>query len=81
MTERPLAADLKGRNTSEDSFAGLTANSVVAYAVDFQPDLLSGFASGPPVWPESFGGLLWSLPGTDRIRLEKVSGSVLYEKV
>jgi len=38
MTERPPATDLRGGNTSEDSFTRLMANLVVAYVVDFQSD-------------------------------------------
>ena len=45
MAERPPATDLRGGNTSEDSFTRLMANLVVVYAVDFQSDLLSGAAS------------------------------------
>ena len=81
MAERPPTTDLRGGNTSEDSFTMLMANLVVAYAVDFQSDLVSGVAVGSAVWPEGPGGLFWSLPGTDRIRLEPVSGSASREKV
>ena len=41
MAERPPATDLRGGNTSEDSFTRSMANFVVVYAVDFQSDLLS----------------------------------------
>ena len=44
MAERPPTTDLRGGNTSEDSFTMLMANLVVAYAVDFQSDLLPGVA-------------------------------------
>ena len=66
MAERPPTTDLKGGNTSEDSFTMFMANLVVAYAVDFQSDLLSSAAFESTVWPEGFGGLFLSLPGTDR---------------
>ena len=65
----------------EDSFTRLMANLVVAYAVDFQSDSISGAAVEPAVWLEGFEGPLCSLPGTDRIWLEPVSGSASYEKV
>ena len=44
MAERPPRTDLRGGKTSEDSFARLMANLVVAYAVVFQSVLLSGAA-------------------------------------
>ena len=81
MAERPPTTDLRGGNTSEDSFAMLVANLVVACAVDFRSDLVSGVAVGSAVWPEDPGGLFWSLLGTGRIRLEPVSGSASHEKV
>ena len=64
MAERPPTTDLRGGNASEDSLAKSMANLVVAYAVDFQSDLLSSAALGSV---GDFGRLLWSLPGTDRI--------------
>ena len=76
----PPATDLSGGNTSEDSFTRLTASLVVAYAVDFQSDLLSGTAPGSTVWSNDFGVLPWSLLGTGRIWLEAVSGSVVRKK-
>ena len=78
IAERPPATDLRGGNASEDSLTKSMANLVEAYAVDFQSDLFSSAAPGPV---GDFGRLLWSLPGTDRFRLEMVSGSVLCEKV
>ena len=56
--------DLRGGNPSEDSFMRLMANLVVAYAVDFQSDLLSGAVPVSVVWPVGFRGLLLSVPGT-----------------
>ena len=44
MAERPPRTDLRGGKTSDDSFARFMANLVVAYAVDFQSDLLSSAA-------------------------------------
>ena len=44
MAERPPTTDLRGGNTSEVSFTRSMANLVVAYAVDFQSNLLSGAA-------------------------------------
>ena len=40
IAERPPATDLRGGNTSEDSFTKSIANLVVAYVVDFQSDFL-----------------------------------------
>ena len=79
MAERPPATDLRGGNTSEDSFTRLMANFVVAYAVDFQSDLLSGTAPESAVRSEDFERLLWSLQGTGGS--ETVSGSTLHERV
>ena len=75
MAERPPITDLRGGNTSEDSFTRLIANLVVAYAVDFQSDSLSGAALGLMVWPEDFGRWVQSLAGIERIWFETVSGS------
>lgn len=57
MAERPPATDLRGGKPSEDSFTNFRANLVVAYAVDFQSDLLSGTALGPMVRSKSLWGL------------------------
>ena len=51
------------------------ANLVVAYAVDFQSNLLLGTAPASVVWPEGSGGLLSSFPGTGRTRSGFASGS------
>ena len=67
MAERPPTTDLSGGSASEDSFTRLMANLVVAYAVDFQSDSLSGAGPGLTVWTEGSGRLLWSIPGTDAI--------------
>jgi hypothetical protein len=84
MAERPPATDLRGGNASEDSFTRLMANLVVAYAVDFQSDLLSGATSGSTVSSGDFGRLPWSLPrigpGTGRIWFETVEGSVFRKR-
>jgi hypothetical protein len=80
MAERPPTTDLRGGNTSEDSFTKSMANLVVAYAVDPQSGLFSGAGFGLTVWPEGFGRLLWSLPGMGRARLETALGSVLRER-
>ena len=58
MAERPPATDLRGGNTSEDSFTMWTANLVAAYAVDFQSDPFSSVALGLTVRPEGFSGLV-----------------------
>ena len=79
MAERPPTTDLRGGNTSEDSFTKSTASLVVAYAVDFQSNFLSGAAPVSVVWLEGFGKPLSSLPGTSKARLELVSMSVLSE--
>ena len=63
MAERPPTTDFKGGNASEDSFTRLMANLVVAYAVDFQSDFLSGVILGSTVGPEDSGTVPWSLPG------------------
>ena len=81
MAERPPTTDLRGGNASEDSFTRLMASLVVAYAVDFQSDLLLGAPPVLVVRPEGFGRLLSSLPGTGGIRPELVSGSVLCEEM
>ena len=65
MAERPPATDLRGGNKSEDSFTRLTANLVVAYAVDVLSELFSGAALESIVPSEDFERLLWSLPETD----------------
>ena len=57
------------------------ASLVVAYAVDFQSDLLSGAAPVPAASPEDFWRVLSSLSVTGRIRSEPVSGSVLCEEM
>ena len=49
MTERPPATDLRGGKTSKDSFTRSMASLVVAYAIDFQSDLLSGAVFGSTV--------------------------------
>ena len=67
MAERHPTADLRGGKTSEDSFTRLMANLVVAYAVDFQSDLLSGAAFESEVWAVGSGALLWSLLETGGI--------------
>ena len=67
MAERPPATDLRGGKASEDSFTRLMANLVVAYAVDFQSDLLPGVALESALWSGVFGGLPLSLSRTDRI--------------
>ena len=66
MAERPPATDLRGGNTSEDSFTRLMANLVVAYAVDPQSDLLPGITPRLPVSSGVFGRAL-SLLGMDGI--------------
>ena len=79
MTERPPATDLRGTSAPEASFNTLTANLVVAYAVDFKSDFFSGAAPVSVVslvLPEDLGGVLSSLPGTDGVRSVSVSGSV-----
>jgi hypothetical protein len=81
IAESPPTTDLRGGNTSEDSFTRLMANLVAAYVVDFQSDSLSSAAFESAVLPEDFGRLLWSLPGTGGVLLEIVSGSVLRERV
>jgi len=67
MAERPPTTDLRGGKASEDSFTRLMANLVVAYAVAFQSDLLSGAALESTVSSEGPGRLVLSLPGTDKI--------------
>ena len=67
MAERPATTDLRGGNTSEDSFTRLMANLVAAYVVDFQFDVLLGVAPESAASSEDFGRLLWSPPGIDRI--------------
>ena len=67
MAERPPTTDLRGGNTSEDSFTRLTAGLVVAYVVNFESDELSGSALGSTVLSGGFGRLVWSLPGTDGV--------------
>ena len=57
------------------------ANLVVAYAVDFQSDLLLGAAPASVVWPEGSGGLLSSFPGTGRTRSGFASGSASCEEM
>ena len=81
MAERPPATDLRGGNTSEDSFTRLMANLAPAYPVDFQSDLLSGAASVLAMSPEGFGGALSSLPGTARVRSGFVLGSAPCEEM
>ena len=75
MAERPPATDLRGGNTSEDSFTRLMANLVVAYAVDPQSDVLSGAVPGSAVRSDDFGVLSWSFPGTERVVFGAGSGS------
>ena len=79
MAESPPTTDLRGGNTSEDSFTKSMASLVEAYAVDFQSDFLSEAAPVSVMWLEGFGRLLSSLPGTSKARLELVSRSVLSE--
>ena len=67
MAERPPTTDLRGGITSEDSFTRLMANLVVAYAVDFQSDELSGSTLGSMVLSEGLGRLVWSLLATDGV--------------
>ena len=76
MAERPPTTDLSGGNASEDSFTRSIANLVAAYAVDFQSDSLSGAALGSMARPEVSGRSLLSLPGTCKISLTSVLGSV-----
>ena len=80
MAERPPATDLRGGNTSEDSFTRLMANLVVAYAVDPQSDLFSGAAPGSAVRSDDLGVLPWSFPGAERVVLGAGSGSVTRKK-
>ena len=80
MAESPPTTDLRGGNTSEDSFTKSMASLVEAYAVDFQSDFLSGVVPMSLVWLEGFGRLLSSLPGTSKTRFE-VSRSVSSEAV
>ena len=56
------------------------ASLVVAYAVDFQSDLLSGAVSVSAARPEGFGRLLPPPAGTGRIRSELVSVSMSCEE-
>ena len=68
MAERPPTTDFKGGDASEDPFTRFwMANLVVAYAVDFQSDFLSGVILESTVGPEDFGTLPWPLPGEDWI--------------
>ena len=80
MAESPPATDLRGGNTSEDSFTRLMANLVVAYAADLQSDLFSGAAPESTVWSNDFGVLSWSLPETERIGFGAGAGSVVRKK-
>jgi len=77
---RPPATDLRGGKTSEDSFTTLMVNLVVAYAVNFQSDLLSDTALGSTVGFEDSGRLLWFLPTTGGARSKMVWRSVLRKK-
>ena len=67
---RPPATDLRGGNTSEDSFTRLMANLVVAYVVDFPSDLFldTAFLS---TRSEDSGSPLCPILKTDRNRSEK----------
>jgi len=67
MADRPPATDLRGGNTSEDSFTRSMANLVVAYVVDFQSDSLSGVGLGSAARVEDSGRAVWFLPGIDTI--------------
>ena len=75
MAESPPTTDLRGGNASADSFTRSITSSVVAYAVDFQSDSLSGAAPGSMVRPEAPGRLPWLCPGTGTVFSASVLGS------
>ena len=79
MVESPPATDLRGGKASEDSFTIWIASLVVAYTVDFRPDLFSSIFGSTMRFE---GSKFWPRPvlKTDRIRSEMVRRPVLYER-
>ena len=72
---------MEGKNASEVSFTRFMASLVVAYAVDFQSDLLTDTTFGSAASSEGIERLFWSFPRADRVWLGTVLGSASDEKM